>query len=242
MKLLFSLLGASGMAVLIFLYSTWYLRPFLVRQIVLRRLNHQSLMARLVDKLSKRRVSPRSQSELIHQLSTLSDLLDATGRNLRLGKSMASSIQAATETSTVKDSVINDLVATTIRGESIADATKRLISTAKTNELIFAIRTIDLAATGGVGGVLALERAAIVLRERSTIINDRQMQASQALLSTKVLSWAPVAVAVWLIATSSSVRSFLILSTSGWLCILLGIGLNFAGRRWMRSIVTPIHA
>jgi len=242
MKLLFSLLGASGMAVLIFLYSTWYLRPFLVRQIVLRRLNHQSLMARLVDKLSKRRVSPRSQSELIHQLSTLSDLLDATGRNLRLGKSMASSIQAATETSTVKDSVINDLVATTIRGESIADATKRLISTAKTNELIFAIRTIDLAATGGVGGVLALERAAIVLRERSTIINDRQMQASQALLSTKVLSWAPVAVAVWLIATSSSVRSFLILSTSGWLCILLGIGLNFAGRRWMQTIVTPIHA
>lgn len=242
MKLLFSLLGASGIAVLIFLCSTWYLRPFLVRQIVLRRLNHQSLMARLVDKLSKRRVSPRSQSELIHQLSTLSDLLDATARNLRLGKSMASSIQAATETSTVKDSVINDLVATTTRGESIADATKRLISTAKTNELIFAIRTIDLAATGGVGGVLALERAAIVLRERSTIINDRQMQASQALLSTKVLSWAPVAVAVWLIATSSSVRSFLILSTSGWLCILLGIGLNFAGRRWMRSIVTPIHA
>jgi len=242
MKLLFSLLGASGIAVLIFLCSTWYLRPFLVRQIVLRRLNHQSLMARLVDKLSKRRVSPRSQSELIHQLSTLSDLLDATARNLRLGKSMASSIQAATETSTVKDSVINDLVATTIRGESIADATKRLISTAKTNELIFAIRTIDLAATGGVGGVLALERAAIVLRERSTIINDRQMQASQALLSTKVLSWAPVAVAVWLIATSSGVRSFLILSTSGWLCIVLGIGLNFAGRRWMRSIVTPIHA
>ena len=242
MKLLFSLLGASGMAVLIFLCSTWYLRPFLVRQIVLRRLNHQSLMARLVDKLSKRRVSPRSQSELIHQLSTLSDLLDATARNLRLGKSMASSIQAATETSTVKDSVINDLVATTTRGESIADATKRLISIAKTNELIFAIRTIDLAATGGVGGVLALERAAIVLRERSTIINDRQMQASQALLSTKVLSWAPVAVAVWLIATSSSVRSFLILSTSGWLCILLGIGLNFAGRRWMQTIVTPIHA
>lgn len=242
MKLLFSLLGASGIAVLIFLCSTWYLRPFLVRQIVLRRLNHQSLMARLVDKLSKRRVSPRSQSELIHQLSTLSDLLDATARNLRLGKSMASSIQAATETSTVKDSVINDLVATTTRGESIADATKRLISTAKTNELIFAIRTIDLAATGGVGGVLALERAAIVLRERSTIINDRQMQASQALLSTKVLSWAPVAVAVWLIATSSSVRSFLILSTSGWLCILLGIGLNFAGRRWMQTIVTPIHA
>ncbi|HBZ62450.1 MAG TPA: hypothetical protein DEO42_06555 [Acidimicrobium sp.] len=199
-------------------------------------------MARLVGKLPRRRVSPRLQSELIQQLSTLSELLDATARNLRLGKSMASSIQSATETSTIKDSVINDLVATTTRGESFADATKRLIPTAKTNELIFALRTIDLAATGGVGGVLALERAAIVLRERSTNINDRQMQASQALLSTKVLSWAPVAVAGWLIATSSSVRNFLILSVSGWVCILLGLSLNYAGRRWMQTIVAPIQA
>jgi len=242
MKLLFSLFGASGFAVLIYLCSTWYLQPFLVRQTVLRRLNRQSLMARLVGKLPRRRVSPRLQSELIQQLSTLSELLDATARNLRLGKSMASSIQSATETSTIKDSVINELVATTTRGESFADATKRLIPTAKTNELIFALRTIDLAATGGVGGVLALERAAIVLRERSTNINDRQMQASQALLSTKVLSWAPVAVAGWLIATSSSVRNFLILSVSGWVCILLGLSLNYVGRRWMQTIVAPIQA
>ena len=242
MKLLFSLFGASGFAVLIYLCSTWYLQPFLIRQTVLRRLNRQSLMARLVGKLPRRRVSPRLQSELIQQLSTLSELLDATARNLRLGKSMASSIQSATETSTIKDSVINDLVATTTRGESFADATKRLIPAAKTNELIFALRTIDLAATGGVGGVLALERAAIVLRERSTNINDRQMQASQALLSTKVLSWAPVAVAGWLIATSSSVRNFLILSVSGWVCILLGLSLNYAGRRWMQTIVAPIQA
>ncbi|MDA2964447.1 MAG: hypothetical protein O2996_04670 [Actinomycetota bacterium] len=242
MKLLFSLFGASGFAVLIYLCSTWYLQPFLIRQTVLRRLNRQSLMARLVGKLPRRRVSPRLQSELIQQLSTLSELLDATARNLRLGKSMASSIQSATETSTIKDSVINELVATTTRGESFADATKRLIPTAKTNELIFALRTIDLAATGGVGGVLALERAAIVLRERSTNINDRQMQASQALLSTKVLSWAPVAVAGWLIATSSSVRNFLILSVSGWVCILLGLSLNYAGRRWMQTIVAPIQA
>ena len=242
MKLLFSLFGASGFAVLIYLCSTWYLQPLLIRQTVLRRLNRQSLMARLVGKLPRRRVSPRLQSELIQQLSTLSELLDATARNLRLGKSMASSIQSATETSTIKDSVINDLVATTTRGESFADATKRLIPTAKTNELIFALRTIDLAATGGVGGVLALERAAIVLRERSTNINDRQMQASQALLSTKVLSWAPVAVAGWLIATSSSVRNFLILSVSGWVCILLGLSLNYLGRRWMQTIVAPIQA
>ena len=199
-------------------------------------------MGRLIGKLPRRRASTRLQSELVQQLSTLSDLLDATARNLRLGRSMASSLQAAADTSSIKNSVITELVATTTRGESFADATKRLIPTAKTNELIFALRTIDLAATGGVGGVLALERAAIVLRERSTNINDRQMQASQALLSTKVLSWAPVAVAGWLIATSSSVRNFLILSIAGWVCILFGLSLNYAGRRWMQTIVAPIQA
>ena len=199
-------------------------------------------MGRLIGKLPRRRASTRLQSELVQQLSTLSDLLDATARNLRLGRSMASSLQAAADTSSIKNSVITELVAATTRGDSFADATKRLIPTAKTNELIFALRTIDLAATGGVGGVLALERAAIVLRERSTNINDRQMQASQALLSTKVLSWAPVAVAGWLIATSSSVRNFLILSIAGWVCILFGLSLNYAGRRWMQTIVAPIQA
>jgi tight adherence protein B len=199
-------------------------------------------MPRLESKLHRRRASIRLQSDLIQQLSALSDLLDATARNLRLGRSMASALQAAAETASIKKSVITELVAATTRGESFADANKRLLLTAGTNELIFALRTIDLAATGGVGGVLALERAAIVLRERSTNINDRQMQASQALLSTKVLSWAPVTVAGWLIATSSSVRSFLIFSASGWVCILLGLSLNYAGRRWMQTIVTPTQA
>ncbi|MFM8505958.1 MAG: hypothetical protein ACKOBB_13125, partial [Acidimicrobiaceae bacterium] len=157
MKLFFLLLGASIFAVLMYLCSSWYLQPLLVRQTVLRRLDRQSLMGRIVSNIPRRSKSKRLQSELIQQLSMLSDLLDATARNLRLGRSMASSLQAAADTSSVKNSVITELVATTTRGESLADATKRLIPTAKTNELIFALRTIDLAATGGVGGVLALE-------------------------------------------------------------------------------------
>ena len=242
MRLILLLLGASSFAALVFSIGTWYLQPLLFRQIVLRRLNRQGLIARLTNKLPKRQKSGSKHSALLGKLSELSDLLDATARNLRLGKSMASALKSATETGTIKEPVIGELVALTTRGESFAEATKRLLPTAKANDLIFALRTIDLAATGGVGGVLALERAAIVLRERSTNINDRQMQASQAMLSTKVLSWAPVAVAGWLVATSSSVRSFLILSVSGWVCILLGLSFNYVGRRWMQTIVAPAQA
>ena len=242
MRLIFVLLGAASFAALVFSIGTWYLQPLLFRQIVLRRLNRQGLIARLTNKLPKRQKSGSKHSALLGQLSELSDLLDATARNLRLGKSMASALKSATEKGAIKDPVISELVALTTRGESFAEVTKRLLPTAKANDLIFALRTIDLAATGGVGGVLALERAAIVLRERSTNINDRQMQASQAMLSTKVLSWAPVAVAGWLVATSSSVRSFLILSVSGWVCILLGLSFNYVGRCWMQTIVAPAQA
>ena len=242
MRLIFLLLGAASFAALVFSIGTWYLQPLLFRQIVLRRLNRQGLIARLTHKLTKWQKSGSKHSALLGQLSELSDLLDATARNLRLGKSMASALKSATETGAIKDPVIGELVAQTTRGESFAEVTKRLLPMAKANDLIFALRTIDLAATGGVGGVLALERAAIVLRERSTNINDRQMQVSQAMLSTKVLSWAPVAVAGWLVATSSSVRSFLILSVSGWVCILLGLSFNYVGRRWMQIIVTPAQA
>ncbi len=242
MRLIFLLLGAASFATLVISIGTWYLQPLLFRQIVLRRLNRQGLIARLTNKLPKRQKSGSKHSALLGQLSELSDLLDATARNLRLGKSMASALKSATETGAIKDPVIGELVALTPRGESFAEVTKRLLPMAKANDLIFALRTIDLAATGGVGGVLALERAAIVLRERSTNINDRQMQASQAMLSTKVLSWAPVAVAGWLVATSSSVRSFLILSVSGWVCILLGLSFNYVGRRWMQTIVAPAQS
>jgi hypothetical protein len=35
------------------------------------------------------------------------------------------------------------------------------------------------------------------------------------------------------------VRNYLILSPSGWICLLLGIGLNLAGRKWMHAIIAP---
>jgi Flp pilus assembly protein TadB len=139
----------------------------------------------------------------------------------------------------VTDKVIGDLVMATSNGEAFGDAIKRLLDISVPSDLAFTLRTLELAATGGVGGVLALERAAIVLRERSVNIHDRKTQAAQAMLSTQVLSWAPVVVAGWLIVTSTAVRNFLLLSLAGWFCILLGVGFNYAGRKWMQTIVSP---
>ena len=225
MRILLLVLGSICFGALALVVGFWYLQPLLSRQFVLRRLCKPKLTAK-----------PSNDLDL---LTELSELLDTTARNLRLGKSMAGSLHSAVETNVCKISVVGDLATATTGGESFSDATKKLLAGTNKSELAFALRTIELAATGGVGGVLALERAAIVLRERSTNIHDRQAQSAQAMLSTKVLSWAPVAVCGWLIVTSEAVRQFLIFSAAGWFCILLGFSFNYAGRKWMQAIVSP---
>ena len=232
MQTLFLIFGALSFGLLVFLVGFWYGQPLLSRQFVLRRLNRTKINKGVGVK----------QSHEPDRLTDLSELLDSTARQLRLGKSLASALQTAAETNCLSDKVISDLVMATSNGEAFGDAINRLLNISVPSDLAFALRTLELAATGGVGGVLALERAAIVLRERSVNIHDRKTQAAQAMLSTKVLSWAPVVVAGWLILTSSSVRNFLILSVSGWFCILLGCGFNYAGRRWMQTIVAPAQA
>ena len=219
-------MGVGGFASLVFVTATWYGQPFLLRQFLRHRLTR-----------SKHIEKPVTQTDHPQQLSELSELLDATARNLRLGKSMASSLVGAVESCASSQDLISELVKSTSRGESVSETTKKLTPKATTNGLAFVLRTIDIATTGGVGGVLALERGAIVLRERISNIDNRQMQAAQAMLSARVLSWSPVFMASWLILSSATVRNFLLLSLAGWLCILLGLGFNFAGRRWMQLII-----
>lgn len=173
------------------------------------------------------------------QLQQLAEVLDTTARHLRLGESFASAVQSAVLSNHCEIQVLQNFSRACAVGEAAGDISNRLVKTAKTSDQQFVLKTLELAATGGVGGVLALERAAVVIRARATHINDRFAQAAQALLSTRILSWTPLVVAGWLVVSSGPVRQYLILSPSGWICLLLGVGLNLLGRRWMNAIIAP---
>ncbi len=179
-----------------------------------------------------------SQSSTL-QLGQLAEFLDTTARHLRLGESFASALNAAVSSQHFAIQVLQNFSRACASGEAASKISQRLLKTAKTKDQQFVVKTLELAATGGVGGVMALERAAIVIRERATHIDDRFAQAAQALLSTRILSWTPLVVAGWLVVSSTPVRNYLILSPSGWICLLLGIGLNLAGRKWMHAIIAP---
>jgi Flp pilus assembly protein TadB len=234
-RYLLAIFGATIFGCLIAVCGFWFIQIRLTKVWVNRRLSQNMPQ-------NDRETLPRdlvlSQSSTL-QLNQLAEILDTTARHLRLGESFASALQAAVLSEYSAIQVLQNFSRACALGEAASEISRRLIKTAKTKDQQFVVKTLELAATGGVGGVMALERAAIVIRERATHIDDRLAQAAQALLSTRILSWTPLVVAGWLLVSSAPVRNYLILSPSGWVCLLLGIGLNLAGRKWMHAIITP---
>jgi Flp pilus assembly protein TadB len=234
-RYLVAIFGATIFACLVAVCGFWFTQTRLTRVWVNQRLSQNILLSER--NLPSSNVAQTQSSTL--QLNQLAEILDTTARHLRLGESFASALQAAVSSQYCAIQVLQNFSRACALGEAASEISRRLIKTAKTRDQQFVVKILELAATGGVGGVMALERAAIVIRERATHIDDRFSQAAQALLSTRILSWTPLVVAGWLVVSSSSVRHYLILSPSGWVCLLLGIGLNLAGRKWMQTIIAP---
>jgi Flp pilus assembly protein TadB len=234
-RYLVAIFGATIFGCLVAAGGFWYLQIWLTKIWVNQRLSQNTPQ---LEQYSLPGDLVLSQSSTL-QLEQLAEVLDTTARHLRLGESFASALQSAVSSQHCTIQILQNYSRACALGEAASEISKRLLKTAKTKDQQFVLKTLELSATGGVGGVMALERAAIVIRERATHIDDRFAQAAQALLSTRILSWTPLIVAVWLIGSSAPVRHYLILSPSGWVCLLLGIGLNLAGRKWMYAIITP---
>ncbi|MEY3396103.1 MAG: hypothetical protein RJA79_773 [Actinomycetota bacterium] len=235
MKHLVAIFGATIFGCLVAVCGFWFTQRRLTRVWVKARLSQNILQSERNSPSSNVAQTQSSTS----QLKQLAEVLDTTARHLRLGESFASALQSAVSSQYCAIQVLQNFSRASASGEAVGEISRRLIKTAKTRDQQFVVKILELAATGGVGGVMALERAAIVLRERATHIDDRFSQAAQALLSTRILSWTPLVVAGWLVVSSASVRHYLILSPPGWVCLLLGIGLNLAGRKWMQTIIAP---
>ena len=235
MTTIVAVFGAIVFGCLVGVCGFWYGRTSLTRHWVALRLRQILPPSTNKSATSKAKLV---RSSTLH-LGQLAEIMDTTARHLRLGESLAASLQSAVKTNHCSVPLLTKLADECAQGEAIGDVCTRLTKITTSNDLRFVLRTFELAAIGGVGAILALERTAIVLRERATHIHDRYSQAAQALLSTRVLSWTPVVVAMWLIVTSSATRNYLILTPSGWVCVLLGVGFNLAGRKWMEKIISP---
>lgn len=85
-----------------------------------------------------------------------------------------------------------------------------------------------------------LSREAQNIRQRASSKREMSTMLATARGSLRVLSWSPVVLAVLLLLSSQSARSFMFGSRVGLVLGLVGVGLHLVGRAWMsRLFVEP---
>ena len=170
----------------------------------------------------------------------IADFLDAIARDVRSGFSLASSFVQCSDQQRDDNHWSQPIAQQCLRGVVLADALVECALPTWTPEIRFASRTLAVASAGGAGVAPALEHSASVLREQQGLMLDRDVQAAQAQLSTKVLTWLPIAVFAWIAITDPIARSFLLSTPAGMCCVATGITLNVSGRKWMSRVVSDI--
>ena len=175
-----------------------------------------------------------------HTPPAITDFLDAIARDVRSGFSLASSFVQCSDQQLDDNHWSQPVAQQCLRGVVLADALVECALPTWTPEIRFASRTLAVASAGGAGVAPALEHSASVLREQQSLMLDRDVQAAQAQLSTKVLTWLPIAVFAWIAITDPIARSFLLSTPAGMCCVATGITLNVAGRKWMSRVVSDI--
>ena len=170
----------------------------------------------------------------------ITDFLDAIARDVRSGFSLASSFVQCSDQQSDDNHWSQPVAQQCLRGVVLADAIAECALPTWTPEIRFASRTLAVASAGGAGVAPALEHSASVLREQQALMLDRDVQAAQAQLSTKVLTWLPIAVFAWIAITDPIARMFLLSTPLGMCCVATGITLNVSGRKWMSHVVDNI--
>jgi len=170
----------------------------------------------------------------------ITDFLDAIARDVRSGFSLASSFVQCSDQQSDDNHWSQPVAQQCLRGVVLADALVECALPTWTPEIRFASRTLAVASAGGAGVAPALEHSASVLREQQALMLDRDVQAAQAQLSTKVLTWLPIAMFAWIAITDPIARMFLLSTPLGMCCVATGITLNVSGRKWMSHVVDNI--
>jgi tight adherence protein B len=184
-----------------------------------------------LDGTSHQVLTPKQQER-----SSVADFLDAIAREVHSGYSLTLAFVNTAERFPSLAWWTEPISLQCMRGHSLATAIADTSPQNWTADVALAMRTLSVASNGGYGIVNALEKSASILREREHIAHERHAQTAQIRLSTAVLSWIPLVICAWAITRQSHTRTFLLHSPLGLLCIVVGLLLNIAGRKWITRI------
>lgn len=158
---------------------------------------------------------------------------DDIARRVRSGSSLRNAVTDALTGAAVERATAPLLLGLD-RGQSIVDAIGRVRAQGPHLELALGV----LATASRIGGpsAAAIDRTAMLLRQRTADLEERSTQAAQALLATHVMTAVPLVMLGVLVVTDTDVRS-VATSSAGASCIGAGLLLNVAGWCWMHRIV-----
>lgn len=132
------------------------------------------------------------------------------------------------------------------RGDDVASACRSLAQsesggkrpTHRDRDSAITLHVLSLA--GSIGGRVAdqLDSLIDILSDRAFLRGERRTQAASASASIRLLTWLPLVCGAWILLDSADVRSFLLGSINGWICLVSGIVLNLLGRTWMHRMVS----
>lgn len=158
---------------------------------------------------------------------------DDIARRLRSGSSLRDAVTALPSDATISEATIPVRLGIE-RGLSVADATDRVTDAG--SPLRLALGVIATASRIGGPSAAAIDRTAVLLRQRAADLDERSAQAAQARLSTHVMTAVPLLMLGLLVATDDDVRS-VVTSPVGAGCVVAGLVLNVLGWCWMHRIV-----
>lgn len=165
---------------------------------------------------------------------------ETIGRQLRSGSTLSAAVRAAAQAH--PHPWCRDVVSALDHGRPLADTldVRSIHETSRRRpdaDLILVLQVLAMAARVGGEPSRHVDALTDTLRARRRAAADRLTHASTALASIRLLTWLPVACAVWMVLDSPAVRHVLLASPVGWSCLAAGAFFNVLGRHWTNRLV-----
>jgi tight adherence protein B len=172
---------------------------------------------------------------------SLPDALDAVARSLRSGASMR---QAVAESADAVRGLLRDDLDVVARdvgdGESLDRALERWCERRPRPGVRLAAAALALGAETGGASARAIDGVTATLRTNLGIAGEVRALSSQARLSALVIVLAPLAFSLLATTSDGTSAAFLLGTPVGWLCLVVGLGLDAIGWLWMRRVTEVV--
>jgi tight adherence protein B len=164
-------------------------------------------------------------------------VLDAVARSVRGGSGMHQALRSVTSIAGVHTADLNGVVGQLDGGMTLVEALAGWRRRRRTPVVALATAVLTFGVDTGGSLARAVDGAAATLRERMALQGEVRVLAAQARASALVVGAAPVGFTVVVAVADPRVAGFLLSTPVGWLCLVVGAGLEIGCVVWMRSLV-----